>query len=586
MTLLFCLLIFSTLLGPLKASSVGYARRAPTSLNWTPCANAPSGSRLECAKAQVPLDWANSTQGTIDLSVMRLPAKQSQKGYMFYNPGGPGVSGLELVMKQGDLLQSQLGEDWDVVSWDTRGIGESGPDIKLFASDSEYDAFWSRLQGNKTLSSRGNLTQSADAEAFTSQVPTFDNFTISLNEMMVSKNGDKLKHVGTCANVRDLVYLVDATYGEGFDVNFWGISYGTLLGTYLTQMFPERVGRVILDGVYDAEKHSNQAPMKWIDTDDLTIDHGLLMWAQACAATPNCYAARQLSNPTPEKVLALFDQALNTAHAQYNGYVWTVQGQNNQTAYLDKNNFSWDFIASNIRTALYDQKLWQILGETIPVIVSLQHNSKETAQFELKLPFRPQYGILPEYALDMVNIAIYCSDTIDPAGETTEDLFQAFVDAAQKTSKWAGATLAQNMRSHCHRFASRAIERLPQKMNKKPKNVVLVIGNTGDPITPYDSARRVASSEFLGNQSRLIKFNAVGHGSHALNSTCVDNAVKRYVNGEPPSDKGNDEADIVCDVDRTPYGSIPQEWRSSAVLSTRISMVAFVALLFISLWAL
>ena len=48
--------------------------------------------------------------------------------------------------------------------------------------------------------------------------------------------------------MRDLVHLVDSAYGEGSDVNFWGVSYGTVMGTYLTQMFPDRVGRVILDG--------------------------------------------------------------------------------------------------------------------------------------------------------------------------------------------------------------------------------------------------------------------------------------------------------------------------------------------------
>ena len=86
------------------------------------------------------------------------------------------------------------------------GIGRSGPDIKLFTSDFEYDAFWGRLQGKDTLSARGNLTQSADADALyvqrsmgmipnvcsMTQVSTFDNFTMSLNEMMVSKNGGNL----------------------------------------------------------------------------------------------------------------------------------------------------------------------------------------------------------------------------------------------------------------------------------------------------------------------------------------------------------------------------------------------------------
>ncbi|CCA67084.1 hypothetical protein PIIN_00919 [Serendipita indica DSM 11827] len=545
------------------ASFLGLERRAPANITWERCPNTNSSSRLECATAQVPLDWNDTSKGDIPLSLIRLPAQNNtREGYMFFNPGGPGIPGTHALIAYGEFFQAKLGAGWDIVSWDTRGLLQSGPNITVFANDTDYDAYWTQYQGLGKLSARGNLTQSADVDFFMSQVSAFDNLTMTLNQKMVEKNGDKLKYIGTCANVRDLVYLVDSMYGEGSDVNFWGLSYGTVIGTYLTQMFPERVGRVILDGVYDPEKYANLPPLKWFDIDPLTRDKALLMWAQACAAGQNCTASQAMPNATAEALLAQIEVVLDTAHRNYNGFAWTDASQKNETALMDPNSYSWEIIAASIFSALYDPVSWGAIADGLPQIAALQQNRTAKAKFTgFPLLSAPRYGEVSEDRLDMVTIAIYCSDTVDPAGETTEDLFKAYVHASQNISTLAGAVISANMRSHCHRYTSRAVERLPQKMNKKPKNVVLVIGNSGDHITPFQSARRLASSEFLGTQARLLQFNAPGHGSHIFASTCADDVVRKFIRGTPPADSGNDEADVICDVDITPYGPVPEAWK-------------------------
>lgn len=72
---------------------------------------------------RVPLDWADEEKGKISLAVIRLPAAtQPREGYMFYNPGGPGASGLDLIAGMGAKFQSQLGQSWDIVSWDPRTL--------------------------------------------------------------------------------------------------------------------------------------------------------------------------------------------------------------------------------------------------------------------------------------------------------------------------------------------------------------------------------------------------------------------------------------------------------------------------------
>lgn len=74
---------------------------------------------------RVPLDWADEQKGNITLAVVRLPATtQPSEGYMFYNPGVPGIPGLGFLAGMGAQLQSQLGQSWDVLSWDPRELSE------------------------------------------------------------------------------------------------------------------------------------------------------------------------------------------------------------------------------------------------------------------------------------------------------------------------------------------------------------------------------------------------------------------------------------------------------------------------------
>ncbi|CAG8778379.1 6844_t:CDS:2, partial [Acaulospora colombiana] len=113
----------------------------------------------------VPLDWADPNKGLIPLSVIQLPAtQQPRQGYMFFNPGGPGGSGLIFLANNGMQLQQQLGSSWDVLSWDPRGVYDSGPNITLFSTDEEHANFWKRTQGKDRVDAHGNLTTSSDVD--------------------------------------------------------------------------------------------------------------------------------------------------------------------------------------------------------------------------------------------------------------------------------------------------------------------------------------------------------------------------------------------------------------------------------------
>ncbi|PVF95173.1 alpha/beta-hydrolase [Serendipita vermifera] len=538
-------------------------------LTWAPCETAPSP--FECTTFQVPLDWGDRSKGVIPLSVIRLPASvQPRQGYMFYNPGGPGAPGTMSLAQYGKEMQRQLGDSWDVVSWDPRGVLESGPNITLFASDGEYFDFWAQLQGKDKLKAHGNLTTLSDVEHFMSQVPAFDSMAQSFNTMMIQKNGDNLKYIGSCAVTRDLVALVDAIYGQGADVNFWGSSYGTLLATYLTQMFPERVGKVIIDGVLEPYSYSNKSPMDWLETDVASAEQALVKWTELCVANGDQCRLAAMGNNTAQGVHKLLEDLLDAVYRNYDGTVWDIiHDRNNETVASNPRKWMFSTITVNLYGALYSSDMGRMTSELLVSVIedvaSVNNSTTKrrreanalTAPISLRrvIPYASlaavEENIYPPYLLSLVTLAIFCGDAIDSRGQTTKDLFERIVKASQTVSPNFASQMAEsNTRGFCHRWTTRAVERLPKKMNFKPKNVVLVIGNSEDPITPYSSAKSLASSSHLGNKARLVKYNVLGHTTSAAPSTCIDGIIRNFVNGQPPRDARNDEADVECSPDQ------------------------------------
>ena len=126
--------------------SVHLARYHPhraSSIHWKRC-----GFRLDCARVLVPLDWAHPDGPKIMLAVIRHRASRRRQkiGTLFFNPGGPGVSGVDTV-KNPDiarLLDQAGGGRFDVVSWDTRGSGAS-THVTCFRNQRTARRFWGSL---------------------------------------------------------------------------------------------------------------------------------------------------------------------------------------------------------------------------------------------------------------------------------------------------------------------------------------------------------------------------------------------------------------------------------------------------------
>lgn len=104
--------------------------------------------------------------------------------------------------------------------------------VTCFGSFEEEVAFWqgTPLAGiNATVAS--NFTDKKEVEDFYATL----NYTEKKMSMFSKRcgwgpGGRHLQYIGTSSTVRDLVALGDKIVGHGKPINYWGFSYGTILG--------------------------------------------------------------------------------------------------------------------------------------------------------------------------------------------------------------------------------------------------------------------------------------------------------------------------------------------------------------------
>ncbi|KAG8782147.1 hypothetical protein FRC12_021173 [Ceratobasidium sp. 428] len=230
----------------------GFHRYSPRAIDidWQPCEE---DLDKQCGRFEIPLDYHNESAGKASLAVARHPATKGPKlGTIFLNPGGPGGSGVDLILggNSEKVMQTVSGR-YDLVSWDPRGVGESDLQPACFVSRAEENIFWNGSIARVGIEARGNFTDQTDLDAFYAQVPAVDELLSEFGQRCHKLSPDVLQYVGTAATVRDMVALHDYLEGSDKPIDYWGMSYGTIVGVYFVNMFPDRVGRVVLDGVVD-----------------------------------------------------------------------------------------------------------------------------------------------------------------------------------------------------------------------------------------------------------------------------------------------------------------------------------------------
>ncbi|TFK83374.1 alpha/beta-hydrolase [Polyporus arcularius HHB13444] len=526
------------------ASAASYAassHHGGSHIEWAACdASVVNDTSLSCGFLEVPLDYHDPSVGNARLAIIKANATGERRGSVFFNPGGPGGSGLQSVQEDKELLLQVTGGVYDIVSWDPRGVGNLTIPGEIFCFDSfaDYSAFFKGTIELTGIEETGNFTEPADVKALLEQAPIMQKKYEEVGQRCRRSSSSKyLKYVGTAAAVRDMVSIANVLDGPNAPINYLGISYGTLIGSWFVNMFPERVGRVILDGVLDPIAFATEEPGKTFSSQLVSVDTIYKALITGCALTGPSGCAAASKGDGPLDIDAKFQALLKTAYdaTKANASVPITSGQLRVELFGEMYSpVSWP----NLANEEYPQIVQIVNGEG-PANAShaLRRRSKDLVRRNPLVKRGSQSNDSPSYT----SIAILCGDSVDLRGTTMEDVFKGIISTARNVSHISGSVWPAPF-YQCAFWPVRSAERYEGPFNKTLANRILVASNILDPITPLPSAERLAA--LLGQDAVLIRQNGFGHTTESAPSACMNGIFNAYMtNGTLPPNG------TVCEVD-------------------------------------
>lgn len=445
-------------------------------------------SGAECAIVLAPLDWENLEPGRdVELAVSRHGATGEAQGSLLVNPGGPGASGFEFVRDSVTrVVGAPLRESFDIVGWDPRGVNQSSA-VACTETDAELDYFFF-----------GELEATPGTPEWDEELLAE---SIRFGQECLANTGELLQFVDTLSTVRDLDLLRHLLGDE--QLNYLGYSYGTLIGALYIDTFPEKVGRIVLDGPIDPSASQFEVVLNQYRS----FEAALVAYVENCVDMGICPFDGD-ANAQLEKVSGLYDRLESEPLRHSDGRL--VDNSMLRTAMV---------------TTLYSEQNWDLLTQ---LFVEIDQNITGVAMFLVDFYYDRENGVYQDNSMEAF-IAINCLDyTVESDQEVIADQARQLREVAPYTARpqGYGDLVCQNWP-------------FPPRLTKGPvsgagANPVLVIGTTGDPATPYNWSLSLA--EQLGN-ARHLSLEAEGHLAYNKSSACINEPVEQYfLTGALPDD--------------------------------------------------
>jgi pimeloyl-ACP methyl ester carboxylesterase len=492
---------------PRTVAQAGTTRRATApvpALTWKAC-----DGGFQCATARVPLDYRHPDGAKISIAVVRHLATDPARrlGSLFINGGGPGEQ-IEGLVGFYPSLPAVLRDRFDIIFFDPRGFGLSTA-VQCFPNAAAEQKFLSALPPFPV-----GARQDATWER------TYARF-----DARCAKTHSPLLDHDTSADVARDMNLLRAAVGDRV-LNYLGVSYGTGLGAIYANLFPSRVGRMVLD--------ANLNPVTWT-TPDGNLPFSLRLGQdEAQAADMTAFlnlcgkaatAACAFSAGTPAATRAKWNTLLRRLRAH------PVRFGSPPQAFTYADAFTvvqLDTVSAWQQGAVQLQQLWAASAKSTAAAAA-SRASTAPATPSVYTGLEQQLAVQCSDSPNPRNVSAYASD-VRLANARSGGLGVAWLWGDESCAQWPG---------------NGASDRYTGPWNRRTAHTILLVGITGDAALPYQGD--LAMEHDLA-RARLLTIRGYGHTELNNPSTCAMNYEVSYLQtGALP------KAGTACKEDASPF---------------------------------
>ncbi|MFD7564885.1 alpha/beta hydrolase [Streptomyces tendae] len=448
---------------------------------------------FQCATMKAPLDYAKPGEGDVRLAVARKKATGPGKrlGSLLVNPGGPGGSAIGYLQQYAGIgYPAKVRAQYDMVAVDPRGVARSEPVECL--DGPEMDAY---TQTDVTPDDAGETDELVDA---------YKEFA----EGCGADAPKLLRHVSTVEAARDMDVL-RAVLGDE-KLTYVGASYGTFLGATYAGLFPDRTGRLVLDGAMDPSLPARRLNLEQTEG----FETAFQSFAKDCVRQPDCPLGDKNTAPDQvgENLKSFFDD---------------LDAKPLPAGDADGRKLTESLATTGVIAAMYDEGAWQQLRESLTSAIK----EKDGAGLLILSDSYYEREADGGYSnLMFANAAVNCLDL--PAAFSSPDEVRDALPEFEKASPVFGEGLAWSSLNCAYWPVKPTGE--PHRIEAAGATPIVVVGTTRDPATPYRWAEALSDQLASGH---LLTYEGDGHTAYGRGSSCIDSAINTYLlRGTAPED--------------------------------------------------